>query len=93
MMGAARANMTLEVVARVCAWPHAATMGAIGLLHLIVKNNLDVKLYSSTLVQVRQGSPACVCCVISLSSASDLGCLGVEVGATTLLLLCWYRAL
>jgi hypothetical protein len=45
--------MTLEVKADVCSWPHVATAGAAGLLHIVVKNNLDVNLYSSTLMQVR----------------------------------------
>ena len=53
VVAVARTNTTLEVLARVCAWPHAATMGATGLLHIIVKHNLDLNLYRSNLVQVR----------------------------------------
>eukprot|EP00892_Ulva_mutabilis_P007601 jgi/Ulvmu1/5212/UM022_0005.1 len=44
-------RQTLEVQASVCMWPHVATMGAGGLLHIIVKNNLDISLYRSSVVQ------------------------------------------
>lgn len=43
---------TIEVEAYVCLWPHAATLGSSGLLHIIVKHNLDINLYGSPLVQV-----------------------------------------
>jgi hypothetical protein len=45
--------MTLEVEARVCGWPHAATMGALGMLHTIVKRDLDINMYGCPLVQAR----------------------------------------
>jgi hypothetical protein len=48
-----RTNMTLEVEARVCGWPHAATMGALGMLHTIVKRDLDINMYGCPLVQAR----------------------------------------
>lgn len=50
---AASASMTREVVACVCAWPHAATQGAASLLHTILKRNLGIELFGSNLVQVR----------------------------------------
>lgn len=43
---------TIEVEAYVCLWPHVATLGSAGLLHIIVKHNLDINLYGSSLVQV-----------------------------------------
>ena len=44
---------TIEVEAYVCLWPHVTTVGSAGLLHIIVKHNLDINLYGSPLVQVR----------------------------------------
>lgn len=43
---------TIEVEAYVCLWPHVTTLGSAGLLHVIVKHNLDINLYGSPLVQV-----------------------------------------
>jgi len=47
------AASTLRVNAAVCPWPHVASFGAAGLLHTIVKHDVDINVYSTPLVQAR----------------------------------------